>query len=356
MEWKMFKKPVPVMVMILLATVSFIFFKNFRITGLSSLNVEPRASSTSTEKNESGKGLLDTVTKPIVDVAESVTSLRPKIEAKNILSQGQRAIRIATFNLDSLNQTKARKPHVMDVFARVIREFDVVALQEIQSDSDDLLPRLTDLVNRSNGKYDYAIGPRLGPEGMQEQYAFMFDATSVELDRTELYTVDDRDDLMVREPFVGWFRVRGIPKDEAFTFSLVNVHIDPSRRQLELDVLDNIMFAVRQDGRDEDDVILLGDFCAGCRSMGQLSELSDLGYAVREMSTKTDGKEAGDNLVFQKTPTVEFTGRSGVLDFLREFNLSMNQALEISDHLPVWAEFSIFEGGDPGRVARLKAL
>jgi hypothetical protein len=44
-------------------------------------------------------------------------------------------------------------------------------------------------------------------------------------------------------------------------------------------------------------------------------------------------------------------GRSGVLDFMRDGNLTLEEALEVSDHLPVWAEFSIFEGGTIGRVA-----
>jgi hypothetical protein len=40
-----------------------------------------------------------------------------------------------------------------------------------------------------------------------------------------------------------------------------------------------------------------------------------------------------------------------VIDLQREFNLTMPQALDISTHLPIWAEFSIFEGGQPGRLA-----
>ena len=62
-----------------------------------------------------------------------------------------------------------------------------------------------------------------------------------------------------------------------------------------------------------------------------------------------------DNLVLQKTATVEFMGQGGVFDFLRQFNLTLAQALEVSHHLPVWAAFSIYEGGQPGRVARRNA-
>ena len=58
-----------------------------------------------------------------------------------------------------------------------------------------------------------------------------------------------------------------------------------------------------------------------------------------------------DNIVFDSLATVEFTGRSGVVDFLRALNLTVEQAREISDHLPVWAEFSVYEGANPKRLA-----
>ena len=46
-------------------------------------------------------------------------------------------------------------------------------------------------------------------------------------------------------------------------------------------------------------------------------------------------------------------GRTGVFDFMREYNLTIDEALKVSDHLPIWAEFSIYEGGEVGRVATL---
>jgi hypothetical protein len=55
--------------------------------------------------------------------------------------------------------------------------------------------------------------------------------------------------------------------------------------------------------------------------------------------------------MFQQPATSEFTGRAGVFDIVREFNLTLDEALEVSDHLPVWAEFSVYEGGQLGRVA-----
>jgi hypothetical protein len=55
--------------------------------------------------------------------------------------------------------------------------------------------------------------------------------------------------------------------------------------------------------------------------------------------------------LFTLPATQEFTGRGGVFDLIREYNLTVDEALEVSDHLPVWAEFSIYEGGQPGRFA-----
>ena len=55
--------------------------------------------------------------------------------------------------------------------------------------------------------------------------------------------------------------------------------------------------------------------------------------------------------MFSDVATTEYTGRWGVFDMIREFNLTMDEALEVSDHMPIWAEFSIYEGGQGGRVA-----
>ena len=69
------------------------------------------------------------------------------------------------------------------------------------------------------------------------------------------------------------------------------------------------------------------------------------------MPTNTRGNAQYDNLLFHSQATTEFTGRGGVYDFMRVVNLTLDQALKVSDHLPVWAEFSVYEGGAPGRVS-----
>ena len=41
--------------------------------------------------------------------------------------------------------------------------------------------------------------------------------------------------------------------------------------------------------------------------------------------------------------TAEYTGRWGVLDLQQTFGLSLDKALEVSDHNPVWAAFRPWE-------------
>jgi endonuclease/exonuclease/phosphatase family metal-dependent hydrolase len=239
---------------------------------------------------------------------------------------------------------------VRGLLAEIVRQFDIVAIQEIRSRAD-ILPQFVDEVNAGKRHYDYVIGPRLGRTSSKEQYAFVFDTASIEIDRTALYTVSDPDDLMHREPLVGWFRVRGPPPEEAFTFSLVNIHTDPDETDQELDALADVFRVVRDDGRGEDDVIVLGDLNVDEAHLGRLGQISNIHWAISRVATNTRGTKQYDNIVFSSLATSEYTGRWGVFDMIRQFNLTMDEALEISDHQPVWAEFSLQEGGVRGRVA-----
>jgi endonuclease/exonuclease/phosphatase family metal-dependent hydrolase len=263
-------------------------------------------------------------------------------------TRGNDTIRIASFNIQVFGESKLGDPAAMPVIVEILRQFDLVAIQEVRAVSQDILPQLIDLLN-AGGKfqYDYAIGPRLGRSSSKEQYAFVFDTATIEMDRYKLYTVDDPDDLLHREPLVGWFRARGPSAEQAFTFSLADVHTDPDEVDQELDVLDDVFFRIREDPqRGEDDVIMLGDFNAKGSKLRQLGQIKGLVRVVSgETPTNTLQNAQYDNILFDQTPTTEFTGRGGVFDFLRQYNLTLAQAERISDHFPVWAEFSVFEGG-----------
>ncbi len=265
--------------------------------------------------------------------------------------RSENVIRVGSFNIQVFGAHKLAKPGVMKLLADVVRRFDIVAIQEIRANTNDILPRFVDLINSTGRHYDFVIGPRLGRTSSKEQYAFIFDTASIETDRDSAYSLEDPDDRLHREPLIGWFRVRGPKSNEAFTFTLVNIHTDPDETTTELDALGAAYRAIRDDGRQEDDTILLGDLNVSDRKLGRLGEISGITPVIAGVPTNTRGDKQYDNILFTLPATQEFTGRGGVFDLIREYNLTIDEAQQVSDHMPIWAEFSIYEGGQAGRFA-----
>jgi deoxyribonuclease-1-like protein len=261
-------------------------------------------------------------------------------------------IRIATFHLDGLDEQKLRSPRVADVLARVLGRFDLVALQGLRGRGDAVLVRLVEAVNaKSGGRYDFATAPLPASPGEQILSAFVFDRAAVEVDRRAVYLVEDPQGRFTQPPLVGLFRARGPDPAEAFTLKLIGVRTDPRRAAEELDLLADVFLAVRDDGSGEDDVILLGNLGADEQNLGRLGRLLDVTAALAATPTTVRGTRRTTNILFDRRATVEFTGRAEVFDLMREFALSIEEAEEVSEHLPVWAEFSVFEGGRSGFVA-----
>ena len=260
------------------------------------------------------------------------------------------AIRVATFNLDGLDEFKLANPQVCDALVRTLPHFDVIAVQGVRSKNRSVLVRLIEQINATGRFYDFAICPTLDRDPVEVFNAMLFDQTTVEVDRSTVRSVDDPTRRFRVRPLVASFRVRGPPEHEAFTFTAVNVLVDADRSAEQLDLLAEVFRAVRDNGRGEDDVILLGDLEADPEHLGRLGQVPNLTAAVTAVATTTRGTRLVDNVLFDRRATIEYTGRSGVIDLIRELDLTPQAALEVSEHLPTWAEFSSYEGGQPGHV------
>ena len=265
---------------------------------------------------------------------------------------GGPTIRIASFNIQVFGDAKAAKPYVMATLAAIIHNFHIVAIQEIRTQDDYFIDNfLRSYVNQNGRVYDRIVGPRLGRSSSTEQYAFLYDTAAIEVNRNSIYTVNDPDDLLHREPLVAMFRVRGPPPQHAFTFVLANIHTDPDETDAELDALAQVYQVVRRAAGGEDDIILLGDLNVDEAHLGLLGQLDGVKPLVRGVPTNTRQTALYDNFVLHQPSTAEFTGRWGVFNFQQLYKLTPEQALQVSDHLPIWAEFSAYESTAPGRVA-----
>ncbi|MEM9657560.1 MAG: endonuclease/exonuclease/phosphatase [Planctomycetota bacterium] len=264
---------------------------------------------------------------------------------------GGPTLRIATYHIQSFGEQKASQPHVMHTLAEIVRRFDVVAIQGIRTRDDYHMGNFIRLVNQGGRRYDTLVGRRVGNTTETEQYAFVFDEERVKLDFGTYYTLRDPENLLHREPLVATFRARGVPDNQAFTFTLVNVHADAQAVGDELDVLAEVYRVVRRAGGNEDDVIMLGAFQADDKHLGRLGQIPGVAPLVSGVAANTHKNKLLTNLVIHQPSTTEYVGRSGVFDVMREFNLTLDQALMVSDQLPVWAQFSAYERDYAGRIA-----
>ncbi len=277
-------------------------------------------------------------------------------QVSNSVRKPADTIVIASFNIQVFGNSKLGKSWVVEVLAQIVRQFDIVAIQEVRSKDDRLLPDFVAAINSDGSQYNYLIGPRLGRTVSTEQYAYVYDSTRIEVDTSSVGTIQDPRDALHREPFVARFRTRTVAPDQAFTFWLVNIHTDPDEVAAEVNVLADVFVVMQQARADEDDVILLGDLNASDRELGRLGQLPDIACAVHDTTTNTRRNKMYDNMIFDRTRTWEFTGKWGVFDVESAFHLSREQALEISDHLPIWAEFQASEVRSRVTTARLPNL
>ncbi|NJD78253.1 MAG: hypothetical protein FIB08_14370 [Candidatus Methanoperedens sp.] len=70
----------------------------------------------------------------------------------NIPSAGSNGtIKLGGFNLQVFGTAKADKPEVMEVLSKIIRNYDIIALEEIRDSTQTALPRLLDAINSVGG-------------------------------------------------------------------------------------------------------------------------------------------------------------------------------------------------------------
>lgn len=282
-------------------------------------------------------------------------------------------LRIATFNIQVFGDKKSSTREiagegvdVMGTIAKVVSNFDLVAIQEIHADG---LPirRLVDLINASGGRYAGTVSEPLRSEGSNytESYAFVWDDTRVKLVQNSAYVVHDNHKRMDREPMVASFeaRVPPVPGQAPFRFTMINAHTDPDKvsannQENEINVLDDVFVRVRQyeyESAGEEDCILVGDLNVDTGGLQELAMIPSVVSIGGDVKTNTRRTKTYDHILLDQNMTREYTGRFGVLDFQRDLGLTERQALLISDHMPLWAEFSAYEVPQIQSVAAVPA-
>ena len=248
---------------------------------------------------------------------------------------GHESIQLLTWNV--LNFGKSKTDEEIAFIADILRNFDVVALQEINTGPDgaQTVARLDAELDRRGAQWDYVVSDPTSGSG-SERYAYLWKPSRARLAGRPWLEASLADDLD-REPFMARFQ----NKQGSVQMLIASFHAVPRAKR----PADEVAFLDELHRRyDDDNLLILGDFNLA-ESHYAFDELKQAGYAPALVDQKTslrmrrkDGQHLAneyDNIFFESTPLR--SNGSGVVDFTTEFR-TLRQAREISDHIPVFME------------------
>lgn len=256
---------------------------------------------------------------------------------------------IGSFNIQVFGVTKAANPRVMEKLVDIARRFDLLAIQELKADDPSVIEHFIRSINSDGSQFSYEVGPRQGYTISKEQYVYIFDTAKLKI-QGKPYVASDPTGTLHRPPWVASFQCVQADPGAGFSFTLLNLHVDPDVVDSELQSLEQIMPNVMRQHPGEDDFIVMGDFNESANHFRDYHWVQNQFPVIRSnWSTKVRSGRSIDNIVIDGVRTSEYRNQSGVLNFMQQYGITRDEALEISDHYPVWALFSTVETKD--RVA-----
>ncbi|KAM7044424.1 deoxyribonuclease-1-like 1 isoform 1-T2 [Molossus nigricans] len=256
------------------------------------------------------------------------------------------AFRICAFNAQRLTLTKVAREHVIDTLVQIVARCDIMVLQEVVDPSSSAISIMLRELNRCDGSGPYSSlsSPLLGRSSYMEKYVYIYRSHKTQV--LDSYVYNDKDDLFAREPFVAQFT---LPSKVLPSVVLIPLHTTPKDVEKELNALYDVFLDVSQHWQSKD-FILLGDFNADCGSLAKkrLNELmlrtqADFHWAIadgEDTTVRASTHCAYDRIVLHGERCQSLLRTAAAFDFPRSFQLTEEEALNISDHYPVEVELS----------------
>ncbi|XP_017568221.1 deoxyribonuclease-1-like 1 [Pygocentrus nattereri] len=265
--------------------------------------------------------------------------------------------KICAFNVQSFGDSKAGDKNILHTLTQIVSRCDVCLLQEVRDHKKKAIPELLRSLNNfdRSHQYDYVSSGRLGrSQTYQEQYVFVFRRDAVRLKDQYQYpdTQKGDEDAFAREPFV--VRIQA-PKTVIGEFVLIPVHTSPTNATKEIDELYDVFEDVRQRWRTEN-MMFLGDFNAACGYVAKKNRKNIRLYTVSSFTWLIEDKQ--DTTVRESTDcaydrivvhgdhflraVVPFSARP--FNFAREYHLTEEEALKVSDHYPIEVDLKTMSG------------
>lgn len=246
-------------------------------------------------------------------------------------------IKLVSWNVENIGQSKSVAE--IQFMAHTLKDFDIIALQEVVAGygGSQAVAKLADELNRLGSKWDYVVSdPTTSSAYKTERYAFLW-KTSVVKKIGKAWLEQQYSLEIDREPFYCTFEY----KNKSFT--IVNFHAITKSRQPETEIK---YFKFLPALHPNLNLIFVGDFnCPQTHTV--FNPLKKMEYVPLLIGQKTTLKKKVkhnqylasefDNMFYPKKVT-KING--GVLFFYKSFP-TLEQARSISDHIPIWMEFSL---------------
>uniref|UniRef100_F6PSD9 Endonuclease/exonuclease/phosphatase domain-containing protein n=1 Tax=Monodelphis domestica TaxID=13616 RepID=F6PSD9_MONDO len=261
-------------------------------------------------------------------------------------------LRICAFNIQSFGEAKAKRPEIMRVLVKVISRCDICLVQEVRDSKGTAMSLLLQELNRCRDLgadpghlYEVLESRRLGLGSYKEQNVFVYRADVVSI--MDSYQVPEaepsQEEAFLRGPFVARFCW---PDSGSCNLVLLSHHACPRNAPRELDQL----YRVVQDLKrlwDVQDVMLLGDFNAGCTFVPpeawpgiRLWHHPDFHWLIGDQVDTTVSRRthcAYDRIIVHGKALLQAVvpGSAKTFNFQKELGMSEEEALQVSDHYPV---------------------
>ena len=251
--------------------------------------------------------------------------------------------KIAAFNIQIFGQAKSQKEDVMSVLTKIVREFDIVLIQEVRDASEQTIPNFVEEINQLEGpQYSFVRSERLGRTTSKEAYAYLYNTQTVQFIQGSDFVFNDVADVFEREPYIASFKIGN------FDFVLIGIHTKPDDAYNEIGNLTLVVSSIQASKPEEKDIIVMGDFNADGSYFDESAtsnpfKASQYHWLITDnMDTMVKTDYTYDRIVILDTTlSHEYgAGAAQVFYFDQLYGLN-NQTFvgEVSDHYPVFAQY-----------------
>jgi deoxyribonuclease-1-like protein len=246
--------------------------------------------------------------------------------------------KLLSWNLENFGKSKSEE--TINYIANSLRDYDLIAIQEVVAGygGAQAVARLADELNRKGAKWDYVISdPTSSSAYKTERYAFIWKTSKLKkigrawLEKKYHLEID-------REPYFCTFQY------ENKQFTVANFHAITKNKQPETEIK---YFKFLPAEYPTLNLIFAGDF--NCpQSHTVFNPLKKMGYQSTLVNQKTSLKKEckNDKCLASEFDNIYYNDckinsiNSGIISFYKNFN-SLQEARTISDHIPIWLEFSL---------------